>query len=201
MDYRIFENLLKTNNMTVYRVAKETGIPASTFSDWKSGRSLPKADKLKRIASLFDVSIEYFMGGAGDGSAELEKKIPVVRKIKAGCPIITEDNLVGYEYANVDNSYDYFYLKTSDDSMRGAGIVAESLILFRKQQYADDGNIVSCLIGEGDAIVRRFHRHQKNITLSSENDSYPTISLSTDDFESGEARILGIAIEVKTKLI
>ena len=33
-----------------------------------------------------------------------------------------------------------------------------------------------------------------------ENDEYTPIKLSTDDFESGEARILGVAKEVKIKL-
>ena len=46
MQYEIFENLLKREQTTVYRVAKATGISATTFTDWKNGRSVPKADKL-----------------------------------------------------------------------------------------------------------------------------------------------------------
>ena len=49
MDYSRFENLLKMNNTTVYRVSKATGIPGSTFTDWKNGRSYPKSDKLETI--------------------------------------------------------------------------------------------------------------------------------------------------------
>ena len=36
MNYEIFEGLLKMNKTTVYRVSKDTGIAASTFSDWKA---------------------------------------------------------------------------------------------------------------------------------------------------------------------
>lgn len=43
-------------------VAKATGIGKSTFSDWKSGRSTPKQEKLKLIADHFDVSIDYLLG-------------------------------------------------------------------------------------------------------------------------------------------
>jgi transcriptional regulator with XRE-family HTH domain len=39
----------------VYRVSKATGISATTFTDWKNGRSMPKADKLKRVADHFDI--------------------------------------------------------------------------------------------------------------------------------------------------
>lgn len=49
--------------VTDYRVASDTGIPKSTFSDWKSGRSEPKVDKLQKLANYFGVSIEYFLEG------------------------------------------------------------------------------------------------------------------------------------------
>ena len=41
-------------------VAKATGIPAPTFSDWKKGRSEPKGEKLYKIATYFGVPMEYF---------------------------------------------------------------------------------------------------------------------------------------------
>lgn len=41
-------------------VAKATGITRSTFSDWKTGRSQPKAEKLKKIADYFGVDPNYF---------------------------------------------------------------------------------------------------------------------------------------------
>jgi transcriptional regulator with XRE-family HTH domain len=43
-------------------VARETGIPKSTFSDWKKSRSAPKSEKLQKIADYFNVSISYFAG-------------------------------------------------------------------------------------------------------------------------------------------
>ena len=73
-------------------------------------------------------------------------------------------------------------------------------MLFRKQQYAEDGDIVACLVGGDSATVKRFRRQQKTIYLIPENDDYRPIKLSTDDFEAGEARILGIAVEIKIKL-
>lgn len=43
-------------------VAKATGIGKSTFSDWKSGRSAPKREKLKKIADYLGVPIEELTG-------------------------------------------------------------------------------------------------------------------------------------------
>lgn len=41
-------------------VSKMTGIPASTFSDWKSGRSKPNTEKLSKMADVLDTMVEYF---------------------------------------------------------------------------------------------------------------------------------------------
>lgn len=59
--YEHYVELRDKKNVTDYRVSKDTGIPKSTFSDWKSGRSVPKLDKLKTLADYFNVSIEYFI--------------------------------------------------------------------------------------------------------------------------------------------
>lgn len=59
--YKKLDKLLKAKGITAYRLAKDTGISNVVFSDWKSGKSMPKADKLKLIADYFGVSIEYFL--------------------------------------------------------------------------------------------------------------------------------------------
>lgn len=59
--YKHYVELRDNKEVTDYRVAMDTGIPKSTFSDWKNGRSEPKVEKLKLIADYFGVSIEYFL--------------------------------------------------------------------------------------------------------------------------------------------
>lgn len=59
--YEKFVELLKKNKVSAYRVAKDTGVSSTLFSDWKSGKSKPKADKLKILADYFGVSIEFFL--------------------------------------------------------------------------------------------------------------------------------------------
>ncbi len=60
--YETFEKLLIMNNVTAYKVSKDTGIPYSALSEWKMGRSTPKQDKLMKIAEYFGVSIDYLLG-------------------------------------------------------------------------------------------------------------------------------------------
>ncbi len=208
MSYRRFEELLRGKGATVYRVAKETGIPASTFTDWKNGRSVPKTEKMIKIADFFGVGLEQLIGEGTVARTELasyrsvraKKMIPIIGEIRAGAPIITNETLLGREFADVDDADEYFFLKVVGDSMKNIGMVDGSLVLFRKQQYAEDGDVVACLVGGESATVKRFRRSKKNVYLVPENEDYSPIKLSTDDFEAGEARILGVALEIKIKL-
>lgn len=211
MDYSVLERLLAAHGITVYRLAKDTGISCSSFSDWKSGRSSPKSDKLAAIAAYFGVSVDVLLGneriisGTPDAyvSAVLsERMVPVIGCIRAGSPIITEQNLEGYEFADLGNSTpdEYFFLRIKGDSMRDIGMVDGSLVLFHKQQYAADGQIVACLVGGESATVKRFSRRGRTIRLMPENPDYSPIELSPVDFETGDARILGMATEIKIKL-
>ena len=61
MLYEKYVKLRDQKEVTDYRVSEDTGITKSTFSDWKSGRSKPKIDKLKILADYFGVPIEYFL--------------------------------------------------------------------------------------------------------------------------------------------
>ena len=61
--WEYFEVLLKRNNLRISDVQKGTGIPYSTFIDWKAGRYTPKMDKMKKIADFFGVSVDYLMTG------------------------------------------------------------------------------------------------------------------------------------------
>ena len=207
MSYTRFDELLRAHGTSVYRVSKATGISASTFTDWKNGRSVPKADKMKRIADFFGVTLDSLLGSesadselAGYASVRSRKMVPIIGEIRAGSPIITNESVLGYEFSDIDDVDEYFFLKVCGDSMKNIGMVNGSLVLFRKQQYAEDGDVVACLVGGDSATVKRFRRSKKNIFLVPENDDYMPIKLTTDDFESGDARILGVAREIKIKL-
>lgn len=61
--YKVFETLLSTHGVSAYQVAKATGISTGSLSDWKKGRSSPKADKLQKIADYFGVTVDFLLTG------------------------------------------------------------------------------------------------------------------------------------------
>lgn len=78
----IFCQLMAEKGVRQADVAREARVDPSTFSDWKKGKSKPKAEKMKRIADYFGVTLEYLMGEADDRGAnrtvemsQLEKEL------------------------------------------------------------------------------------------------------------------------------
>ena len=67
--YKKYEKLLEERGETSYQVSKATGVGQNTLSDWKTGRSQPKVDKLQKIADHFGVPVSYFL----DSSASVDQ--------------------------------------------------------------------------------------------------------------------------------
>ncbi len=68
--YDRFLELLNERGITAYRVAKDTGLNPTTFTDWKKGKSSPKTDKLQKIADYFDVSLDWLTGNSNFRSVQ-----------------------------------------------------------------------------------------------------------------------------------
>lgn len=56
--YEKFKKLLEEHGDTIYRVAKDCGIPPQVLYDWKNGRCSPKAKTLKKIAEYYGIRLE-----------------------------------------------------------------------------------------------------------------------------------------------
>lgn len=65
MGYEVFEMLCNKRGVKPFHVSKETGVSTATLSSWKTGRYIPKPDKLQKIADYFGVSVEYLRTGKG----------------------------------------------------------------------------------------------------------------------------------------
>ena len=84
--------------------------------------------------------------------------------------------------------------------MINAGILPGSKVLIHQQNYADDGQIVACMVNGDEATLKRFKRKGDVILLMPENSSYEPIIVSYKEFETGYAKILGVAKKVLSDL-
>jgi len=70
--YQNFRRLIENRNITPYRLAKDTGIAQSTLSDWKKGKSVPKLDKLIKIANYLNVPLEELLKDGEENKCNIQ---------------------------------------------------------------------------------------------------------------------------------
>lgn len=91
---------------------------------------------------------------------------------------------------------DFFILRAKGDSMTGAGIESGDLVVIRRQEQAEEGQIVAALTGEEkESTLKRFFPDKKNkrIWLYPEN---PML----EDIYTKDCIIQGVAVHVIKKL-
>lgn len=68
----IFVNYLQENNITAYRVAKETGISQGLMNQYKNGLKTPTTENLIKIADYLKCSIDFLLGRLGTDEQEIK---------------------------------------------------------------------------------------------------------------------------------
>jgi repressor LexA len=116
----------------------------------------------------------------GRAAADVHR-LPLVGDVAAGGPVLAEDNIE--EYVAVPEPLAHggeeFLLRVKGDSMINAGILEGDLVVVRRAQTAEDGDIVVALAGDDetseDATVKRFFRDGRRVRLQPENDELEPI--------------------------
>ena len=120
--------------------------------------------------------------GAGKGRAIAltepevpEDRVPIVGNVAAGSPILAEECIEDYlTFDTGGRSGEYFALRVRGESMLNAGILPGDLVVVRRQQVANNGEIVVAMI-EDEATVKRFSKQNGHIWLLPENEAYSPI--------------------------
>ena len=108
--YEVFMQLLQKYGVSSYEVAKRAGVTQTALSNWKSGRSTPKAETMRKIADYFGVTVDYLMTGEETMIAS-EPQIKTVSERDIAKKI---DEIIG-EMNDPDTSPLYFNGKKIDD--------------------------------------------------------------------------------------
>ncbi len=102
--------------------------------------------------------------------------LPLVGQVAAGQPILAEENIEEYidvpPQAGGDDGE--FMLTIRGDSMKDAGILEGDIVVVRRQETAENGDIVVALVGE-DATVKRFFVEEDHVRLQPENEAMEPI--------------------------
>ncbi len=117
--------------------------------------------------------------------------VPNYGQISAGKPIFAnQEQETIYLPEDIVKSQDLFLLSVRGNSMIGANINDDDLVLIRKQSTAMDNDIVAVAISD-DVILKKIKLQKDNVHLISENDEYEPLIYS-----AGDIRIMGKVLGV-----
>ncbi len=131
-------------------------------------------------------TLKLLKGGAGQNKNQSQMKefysgkemveVPVIGKITAGAPILAVENITDTFPIPIDfvGNSESFMLTVRGESMIEAGILDGDYILVKRQESANNGEIVVALI-EDEATVKTFYKEKDHIRLQPENSTMDPI--------------------------
>ena len=208
------KSLRKSFQMTQTELGAKLGVQKNAVSKWECGRvdDIPSS-KIKAMAQLFGVEPSYLIDDdkefAGTGASrpplpadadpiDFSKlhRIPILGQIAAGLPIYAEENIEGYTYTDLNGGAEYFALRVRGDSMTAARINEGDILIVRRQDTVEDGEIAVVLVNNEEATVKRFYQTGSTVTLMPQSTN-PSHTPQVYDLTQTEIRILGKVVKIE----
>ena len=185
-DYINVQYFEHNNIPTVQQISDNVGLSASTVQGY--------------LYEMQEKGILVLTGGwksvrtrrmLKDGTGNI--KVAVLGRIACGEPLFAEENIEGFVTMSKDllGSGEFFALWARGNSMINAGINDGDLVIVRRQEDAENGQIVVALCDNENATLKRLYKDEKlhKIRLHPENDEM-------DDMIFDDIQIQGVAIKV-----
>lgn len=169
----------KELGVPVEQVASALGVSVATVYRYEKGdiEKVP-GTALEPLAKVLHTTAAWLMGWSDQvtpaQSIEAKigaqpftptHKIPILGRISAGLPIYADEHIEGYTYTELNGGAEYFALRVTGDSMTAARINDGDLLIVRRQDIVENGEIAVVIVGDADATVKRFYKEGKTVTL------------------------------------
>ena len=106
-----------------------------------------------------------------DGTLARGRSVPLVGRVTAGQPILAVENIEDYLVLpqSMLGKDDLFCLRVQGESMIDIGILDGDIVVLRKQDAADNGDIVVAMTPEDEATLKRIFYEDGRVRLQPEN--------------------------------
>ena len=185
------------------RVCDDLGFKYSTFNDWYNGNKYPRIDKIEMLSNYFGVmksdlieDKQSLPSNAIPVDFSHLKRIPILGRIAAGAPIYAEENIEGYTFTDLNGGAEYFALRVRGDSMNAVRIYDGDIVIIRRQDIVENGEIAAVLIDDQDATLKRFSRTGDIVTLMPQSTN-PVHQPFVFDLKKTNVKILGLVVKVE----
>lgn len=124
--------------------------------------------------------------------------VPLVGNCACGEPMFAEENIEETYRVPVEllGRGEFFMLRAVGSSMRDAGIFNNDIMFVRKQNTAENGQIVIAMVEGSEATAKRFFKEGKRVRLHPENSDVLEGKKVYEDIIVKDCSILGVVTNV-----
>lgn len=126
-------------------------------------------------------------------------RIPILGRISAGMPLYAEQHIEGYTLTDLNGGAEYFALRVSGDSMNAARIQDGDVLIVRRQDEVENGEVAVVMVGDEDATVKRFYATGSTVTLMPQSTN-PEHQPQIYDTSKTKIRVIGRVVKVEFTL-
>lgn len=182
-------------------VASALGFNQKTFNGWCKALSMPTMGKVQAIADYFGIMKSDLLDEpAVSDKAVSAVRIPVLGRVAAGIPLDAIEEIIDFEEIPqaLASDGEYFGLRIKGDSMEPK-ISDGDVVIVRKQDDADDGDLVIALVNGNEGCCKRLRKYGGSIALMSTNPAYEPMYFSGSEVDLVPVRIIGKVKELRAK--
>lgn len=196
--------LREEKNLNQADVANFLNITSAAAGQYERGVRDLSTDKLIKLANFFGVTTDYLLGISNtrvSNGADLNNllHIPVLGKVPAGVPVLAVENIIKYlpispDMFSIKDDQELFFLKVDGESMNNI-VDNGSYVLIKKQEYAENGDIVVALVNNDDeATLKRYKIIDKQFVMLEPDSSNPEFEPIIVNLKNQTFRIVGKVI-------
>lgn len=180
------------------QLGKLLGVQRAAVQKWECGavQNL-KRETIKKLSEIFGVPASSFVDSERN---ETGVQIPVLGYVRAGIPMTAVENIIDYEEISQEQARtgEFFGLVIKGDSMEPR-MAEGDVVIVRKQETVDNGDIAVVLVNGDDATVKKFYRTDAGIKLVSTNPIYDPFFYTPDEVDNLPVTIIGRVVELRAK--
>ena len=179
-----FKTALVDSGMTQQELSNKTKIPKSSISQYLSGYTEPKNDRIYKISKVLNVSEAWLLGFDVERNPSSEPTntiksaciaVPILGTICAGDGIYCEQNYEGSFFIDKSVKAD-LCIKIKGSSMINKGIKNGDYAFIRKVYDYKNGKVYACLLkDENEAVLEIVNRSGDTLILSPANSDFEPI--------------------------
>ena len=194
--------LRQAKGFTMKETAVKLGMPYTTYVSYEKGDREPNSEILIKLADFYNTTVDYILGVNDNPLHESSSGviIPVLGYVKAGIPMTAIENIIDSEEISQEQARtgEFFGLQIKGDSMEPR-ITEGDVVIVRKQETVENGEIAVVLINGDDATVKKFYKTDAGIKLVSTNPTYDPFFFTPDEVNSLPVSVIGKVVELRAK--